>query len=186
MLSPLCANTSYVNTSSDLEGNNNLKTASKNGQVTLIAANNSGLENGEIANVRLKKLNSSAASDISTSYSLNSGSVKGNGALSVSNGSITSIENNNGDLPETYALMQNYPNPFNPSTNISFSLKEGILARLEVYDILGRKVATLLNQFKAAGSYTVSFDASGLANGIYLYKLDAGNFTQTKKMLLMK
>ncbi|MFQ3597685.1 MAG: T9SS type A sorting domain-containing protein [Chloroherpetonaceae bacterium] len=85
-----------------------------------------------------------------------------------------------------YALAQNYPNPFNPTTNISYVLPKAENVSLKVYDVLGREVATLVNEVKAAGAYTVPFNASNLASGVYFYKLQAGSFVQTKKMMLVK
>ncbi len=89
-------------------------------------------------------------------------------------------------IAETFSLDQNYPNPFNPSTRISYSVQKAGLVTLKIYDVLGREVATLVNGFQQANSYSVSFNASGLASGIYFYKLQAGNFVQTRKMMLLK
>jgi len=86
----------------------------------------------------------------------------------------------------SYDLQQNYPNPFNPSTSISYSISENSKVQLRVYDVLGNEVATLVNEEKSAGSYNITFNASNLASGLYLYKLTAGNFTSTKKMMLLK
>ncbi len=88
--------------------------------------------------------------------------------------------------PEKFALEQNYPNPFNPSTKIKFELSQSEFVGLKVYDILGKEVKTLVNEKKPAGSYEVQFDASKLASGTYFYKLQAGSFTEIKKMILMK
>lgn len=85
-----------------------------------------------------------------------------------------------------YLLSQNYPNPFNPTTVISYQLPESSLVQLNVFDLTGRKVATLVNEQKAAGSYSVNFNAGTLSSGVYFYTIKAGNFTQTKKMLLVK
>lgn len=90
------------------------------------------------------------------------------------------------ELPEDFKLRQNYPNPFNPSTRIGFTLPKNAHINLSVYDLLGRKVATLVNEAKPAGEYEVNFDASGLASGVYFYRMDAGSFSQVHKMLLMK
>jgi len=91
-------------------------------------------------------------------------------------------------LPENFALYQNYPNPFNPSTKIGYRVW-GVgsgWVRLAVYDMLGREVAVLVNETKNPGTYTVRFDGSGLASGVYLYRLVAGNFVDTKKFVLLK
>ncbi|MHB1688279.1 MAG: T9SS type A sorting domain-containing protein, partial [Ignavibacteriaceae bacterium] len=85
-----------------------------------------------------------------------------------------------------YQLAQNYPNPFNPSTQIQYSIMKPGLVSLKIYDILGRQVATLVNQFQSQGSYTVSFDASKLASGVYFYKIESGSFQSVKKMMLLK
>lgn len=92
------------------------------------------------------------------------------------------------DVPETYALMQNYPNPFNPETTLRYQLAESGNVKLEVYDVLGRKVATLVDGRQEAGRYAIKFNAAayGLASGIYFYRLQAGTFVETKKMLLRK
>jgi hypothetical protein len=84
------------------------------------------------------------------------------------------------------SLFQNYPNPFNPSTEIGYGVPGTEYVTLKVYDLLGREVATLVNERKAPGSYSVSFDASGLASGVYFYRLEAGNFMQTKKLIVLR
>ncbi len=87
---------------------------------------------------------------------------------------------------ESFSLNQNYPNPFNPSTRISYSIQKAGLVTLKIYDILGREVVTLVKGFQQPNSYSVSFNAAGLASGIYFYKLKAGDFVQTRKMMLLK
>ena len=89
-------------------------------------------------------------------------------------------------IPREYKLAQNYPNPFNPSTKISFALPKAGNVELKIYDILGREVMTLVNEFRTAGSYTVDFNAANLASGVYFYRIKSGDFTNTKKMVLMK
>lgn len=89
--------------------------------------------------------------------------------------------------PREFSLDQNYPNPFNPSTNINFSLPQTSKVTLNVYDMLGRKVATLLNNKQLnAANHSVKFDASALASGMYIYRIEAGSFTSTRKMMLIK
>jgi Secretion system C-terminal sorting domain/Kelch motif/Galactose oxidase, central domain len=105
---------------------------------------------------------------------------------SICTGSIVGISNNGGVVPHAYSLSQNYPNPFNPSTVIKYSLPKAGLVKLVVFDILGREVRTLVNEVKTAGIYSVNFDASSLASGVYFYKVESGDFVQTKKMLLIK
>ena len=84
------------------------------------------------------------------------------------------------------ALHQNYPNPFNPGTKISWQSPVGSHQNLKVYDLLGKEVATLVDEYKPAGSYEIEFNASSLSSGIYIYKLTAGEFTSTKKFILLK
>jgi len=85
-----------------------------------------------------------------------------------------------------YSLSQNYPNPFNPSTKINYNVSEPGFVKLKVYNVLGVEVATLINEQKFAGNYTVDFDASRLSSGVYFYSLSVNNFTQTRKMILEK
>jgi photosystem II stability/assembly factor-like uncharacterized protein len=89
-------------------------------------------------------------------------------------------------LPFEYALYQNYPNPFNPTTTIKYSVKEAGVVSLKVYDILGKEIATLVNEIKTPGEYTTTFDASLLSSGIYFYTMQAGGFSATNKLLLVK
>jgi hypothetical protein len=88
--------------------------------------------------------------------------------------------------PQEFSLAQNTPNPFNPSTMVSYQLPVASAVKLTVYDMLGREVATLVNEMKDAGSYSVRFDGAGFSSGAYIYRLEAGSFVQTKRMLLVK
>jgi hypothetical protein len=98
----------------------------------------------------------------------------------------TGVIGNNGLTPDTYTLSQNFPNPFNPTTTINFTLPKDGLVKLVVYDITGKEVKVLANEIRTAGYHSISFDASNLPSGVYLYKLSAGNFVETKKMILTK
>ncbi len=89
-------------------------------------------------------------------------------------------------IPESYSLYQNYPNPFNPATTIKYAIPADQFVTLKVYNVIGQEVATLVNSIQSAGTYSAQFDAAKLATGIYVYRLTAGNFVQTKKMLLVK
>lgn len=89
------------------------------------------------------------------------------------------------ELPRETSLSQNYPNPFNPVTNFEFSIVTSQVTILRVYDLLGREVTTLVNEVKQPGVHTVRWDASGTAGGVYFYRLSAGTFVETKKLLLL-
>ena len=90
------------------------------------------------------------------------------------------------EVPAVFALEQNYPNPFNPVTRIRYAVPQASPVRLEVFDMLGRLVAVLVDEMKAAGSYEIVFDASGLSSGAYLYKMTGERFSQTKTLMLLK
>jgi hypothetical protein len=85
-----------------------------------------------------------------------------------------------------FTLSQNYPNPFNPSTKIKYSIPHSSDVKIKVFDILGNEIATLVNEEKSAGVYEITFFAGNLSSGVYFYQLQAGEFVQTKKMILMK
>ena len=89
-------------------------------------------------------------------------------------------------IPKEYSLYQNYPNPFNPTTTIKFDLPKDGLITLGIFDILGRRITTLVNEPRSAGSYEQIFNASSLASGVYVYKLQAGDLFSSKKMILLK
>jgi len=92
----------------------------------------------------------------------------------------------NGNLPGDFELLQNYPNPFNPITTISYQIPEPAFVIIKVFDVLGNEIATLVNEEKIAGSYEAEFDGSGLTSGIYYYRITAREFSQTRKMILVK
>jgi len=99
---------------------------------------------------------------------------------------ITGIDRNENNVVDNFVLYQNYPNPFNPTTTIGFNLSSKEIVSLKIYDILGNQVTELLNEEKPAGSHRIEFDASGFASGTYFYKLQAGENSEVRKMLLLK
>jgi len=99
---------------------------------------------------------------------------------------VVSVEKEEDLLPTEYSLKQNYPNPFNPSTVIKYSLAKDGFVNIAVFNLLGEKVATLVNTIQRAGNYEVNFNASSLSSGIYFYAMESGDFRSVRKMLLMK
>jgi hypothetical protein len=98
----------------------------------------------------------------------------------------TDVANQDMGVPEVYKLEQNYPNPFNPSTRISYAIPENAKVTLKIYNLLGQEVATLVNEEQQRGNHAALFEANKLSTGVYFYRLDAGKFSQTRKMLLLK
>jgi len=115
----------------------------------------------------------------------NSSTSRNEGFL-LFNGNTTDVQSVNSHLPIALELEQNFPNPFNPSTTISFSIPTEEFVTLKVFNSLGEEVAELINETKPAGNYSVSFDASNLSSGIYFYKISAGNYSDTKKIIYLK
>ena len=101
-------------------------------------------------------------------------------------GNPTAVENINSEFPSEFLLAQNYPNPFNPATSLQYAISSMQFVQLKVYDILGHEIVTLVNEEKPAGVHEVEFNASGLSSGMYLYRLQAGTFVETKKMIILK
>jgi len=99
---------------------------------------------------------------------------------------VTDVETEEGYIPESFSLEQNYPNPFNPSTKITFSITQSGLTTLAIYNLLGEKITTLVNQELNAGRHSVDFNASNLSSGVYFYRLESGNNISTMKMMLLK
>jgi len=98
----------------------------------------------------------------------------------------TQVWDTDAGIPVGLTLQQNYPNPFNPTTTFSFSLRSSVFANLSIYDLLGREIATLVNEKFAPGTYTREWDATGRPSGVYFYRLQAGGFTETKKLMLLR
>jgi hypothetical protein len=99
---------------------------------------------------------------------------------------IADVRTESDETPEPFALMQNYPNPFNPSTTFRYALPKSSEVRLSVYDILGREVPVLVNERRDAGVHEVKFDASSLSSGVYFYRIQAGTYVETRKLLVLK
>ena len=144
--------------------------------------------------------NSSGVASISYSIPASSDSVNlsikasftGNAAYEKSEGTgtynnkVVGIEKNQNELPTKFAMFQNYPNPFNPASTIRYDIPKNSFVKIIVYDILGREIKILLNEEKSPGSYEINFDAKDLASGIYFYAINAGEFSQSRKMILLK
>jgi len=134
---------------------------------------------------RVSATNAAGASAYTATWNFTTGTSSGD-VLSKDNGKSLSKDMALLVLPKENKLGQNYPNPFNPSTNIDFALDKPANVSLSVYNVLGQKVATIVNQFMQAGYYTYQFNASKLASGIYFYRIEAGDFVSLKKFILMK
>jgi len=144
-----------------------------NNDVSQIQLTTSALVAGSICTLQInnqKSINNIAMSDTTITFTVL-------GTTSVSRQTT---------LPKDFRLEQNFPNPFNPVTNIEFRISNFEFVKLSIFDLLGRPVATLVNEEKATGTYTVSFDAANLPSGVYFYRLTAGQFTATQHMLLLK
>ena len=123
------------------------------------------------------------------------GNGRGDVMLELLNSPLTNVEYSSNTIPKSYSLQQNYPNPFNPTTTIKFEIPENGFPTeafgndnvvLKVYDILGKEVATLVNETLKPGTYEVTFDGTSLASGIYFYSLETNQFRDTKRMLMIK
>ncbi|MEO8210751.1 MAG: T9SS type A sorting domain-containing protein [bacterium] len=110
--------------------------------------------------------------------------VRHNGVYGDNN--LVSVQNYNSEIPSDFTLEQNYPNPFNPTTNLEFGISNFGFVTLKIYNVLGNEVATLVNEKLNSGNYIVAFDGSNHPSGVYFYKLETGNFSDTKRMILLK
>ena len=99
---------------------------------------------------------------------------------------VETISYQGSNAVKSYELAQNYPNPFNPTTTINYQIPKDGFVTLKIYDVLGKEVATLVNENKATGRYNVEFNAGNLASGVYLYQLKVNDFVATKKLVLLK
>jgi hypothetical protein len=171
-------------------------------QMKMDSQNNIYLAAGTMTEMAVCKVNSNGSSGKTVTipgsgyaYAMEIGSdysiyvVGGNTAGSTARlfQSVTSVSNNGNSLAGSYRLGNNYPNPFNPTTNIEFQLPKSSMVKLVVFDILGREVAELVNNEELrAGTYNVDFDGSRFTSGVYFYRLQTSEYTETKKMLLIK
>jgi hypothetical protein len=126
--------------------------------------------------------------DTNTGWAVGGRGVYGNGTiLHTTNGGLSSVvENKLDEIPREFSLLQNFPNPFNPSTKIRYSIAQQSNVLIRVFDILGNEIETLVNEEKTTGIYEITWYAENLPSGIYFYRLQAGSFNKTKKMLLLK
>jgi hypothetical protein len=137
-----------------------------------------------LTTAQMKQSSSFSGWDFTTVWSINSNI--NNGYPYLASGIATSVKGVTGVTPKTFSLLQNYPNPFNPSTQISYQVPSNSRVSLKVFDLLGREVTALVNEVKSAGTYTATFNADKIPSGVYFYQLSAGNFLQTKKMVMLK
>jgi hypothetical protein len=112
--------------------------------------------------------------------------IKAGDQITISNASINKLMVTGEMIPDVYALEQNYPNPFNPNTTIKFAVPKESIVNLSIYNVLGELVSTLVDEEMIPGYYEYKFNASNLASGVYLYRIKAGDFVETKKMVLLK
>jgi hypothetical protein len=126
------------------------------------------------------------ANDIVLYYNHNQNQLNYNAAIAtVSYVQVTGVADENISVNQ-FSLKQNYPNPFNPTTTINYSISNPGNVKLTVYNAIGSKIATIVNENKPAGSYSVKFDGANLASGIYLYRLESGSYSTSRKFILMK
>jgi hypothetical protein len=149
---------------------------------TVLKTTNGGLNWIMQATETFEHLNAIFFADSATGWA-----AGGNGIiLKTTTGGVTRLIQHSNEIPKEFKLCQNYPNPFNPKSKIKFQILKLSEAKLLIYDILGREAETLVNEQLNAGTYEVEWDASNYPGGVYYYILKAGDFTQTKKMILVK
>ena len=159
-------------------------------QVQALRVRTDETDNGDsynrfISYLFLTKTGTQISVEAADTTSPNTGVIPVDGITFLGSG-VTGVKPADNTTPADFNLAQNYPNPFNPTTQINYSIPSSQKVVLKVYDELGREAATLVNENQAAGNYTVDFNASNLASGVYFYRLQAGDFVQMKKMVLMK
>ena len=159
----------------------NVSTLAQNSQVRTYSFS-SGFAISNSANT----ISISSVGEYFVGRSSNGSNIITSGFLASTSSVITDVVGEKDVVPNVFDLHQNYPNPFNQSTVISYQLPVGSNVSLKIYDILGKEVGTLVNENKEAGYYETKFDGSELASGMYIYRLTAGSYISTKKMLMIK
>lgn len=170
-----------------VDDSNNIFIGTRNSGLVKLRINNSIFESGELYN----KYNSGMIdNDVKALGKDNDGKIWigfDDGIAVLYPDSVLSVDNRNtSETPADFILFQNYPNPFNPITIIEYTLPQSVMVTLKVYNILGEEVISLVNEEQLGGKHSVKFDGSSLPSGIYIYKLTAGNFSDAKKLVLMK
>ncbi|MBI3195177.1 MAG: T9SS type A sorting domain-containing protein [Ignavibacteriae bacterium] len=106
--------------------------------------------------------------------------------LKTTSGGVLSVEQRDDLIPSQFTLSDNYPNPFNPTTKISFSIPAMSFVSIKIFDVLGKEVATIVNEELSAGNYTQEWNAQGIESGVYFYQIQAGTYVETKKLILLR
>ena len=101
-------------------------------------------------------------------------------------GATVNVDERTSEIPQKFSLEQNYPNPFNPSTKISYSIPQKSFVTIKVFDLLGSEISQLINEEKETGRYELDFNAVDLSSGVYFYKIEVGDFSEIKKMVLLR
>jgi len=130
--------------------------------------------------------NYSHGTSVTSQYYYNLKGAKINGVVYGDTNMPVKIININNKVPSSYSLSQNYPNPFNPTTNIKYQIKENAIVTLKIYDILGKEIETLVNEKQSPGTYEVNWNANAFPSGVFFYRLEAGDYSETRKMILIK
>ena len=169
-------------------GNTNLNISSvtSNNPVFMVESFPSAVSPNQYGYIKVKFTPSAANTFYTGNLTINNSDSTLNIALNGVSGIVNGITPVAGEIPGNYRLEQNYPNPFNPVTNIKFSIPQSGFVKIAVYDVTGKEVRLLLSQSLKAGSYITDFNASDLTSGVYFYRLIAGSFTETKRMIIVK
>ena len=146
---------------------------------------NSVFANGGGLMVNSNNYSNAVVGQTASGSSANTNNIIHSGFL-FSAGLLTDIANDDLGIPTEYNLSQNYPNPFNPSTKIKYSVPEVANVRVEIFNTLGQSIEILVNEEQAAGFYSLEFNASSLASGVYIYRMISNNYVETKKLMLLK